>query len=435
MKTRINLICLSLTVLPMALAWSAPPPESPYSVPQPPFSGQVRVRTEYDQKAMADTAVNKPLLNSQLRTRLGFTASPSEKVEVKVEIQDVRFMGSETPPAATAANPATATTGNLKGVDLLQGYVAVEEGIFKTALGRQKMSLGAGRFLSTLEWSPTSRSFDGLSFNLKPGKGNLTGLAYLVRDTNTTVVDDRVLLTGLYYSHEILPTFTGDVYTFYDQSKLTTIYSGDTAQHYDLKYLGERVAGKFGMFTFEEEFIYQTGKLYMKTDKTSAAFQVAARVGAVMGDHKFNAGVDAMSGDKNPADNKVKTYRANYYFAHAYYGWMDYFVSNPKYGVIDYRLDGEFGFLPGVSGTPRVTLKPQYHYFMPQSAPAGAKAPYGQEVDAELHLALYPKSNIVLGAAVFSPGKSAYKLPAAKLKLNQNDKPGYFLYFMPMFNF
>ena len=50
---------------------------------------------------------------------------------------------------AAANNPASASVGNMKGVDLLQGYVTVEHGGTRLALGRQKMSLGAGRFLST----------------------------------------------------------------------------------------------------------------------------------------------------------------------------------------------------------------------------------------------------------------------------------------------
>ena len=44
---------LALSALPVL---AAPPPESPYATPQPPFYGQVRTRTEYDVKAMADTS-------------------------------------------------------------------------------------------------------------------------------------------------------------------------------------------------------------------------------------------------------------------------------------------------------------------------------------------------------------------------------------------
>jgi Alginate export len=435
----INKIVPILPCLALGLSWGAAPAESPYSTPQPPFFGQVRTRTEFDSKDVRDTLANHPYLNTQIRTRLGFTAVPSEKVEIKVEMQDTRFMGSETPAVATAGNPATASIANSKGVDLLQGYFAIEEGNFKTAIGRQKMTLGAGRFLSTLEWSPTSRSFDGWSFNYKIGEvGNLTGISFLVRDTSATLKEDRLLLSGLHYSHQITPDIVAEGYGFYDQSRLKTIYAGDTSMNYDLEYLGQRVAGKVGIFSFEEEFIYQMGELRgTKSDFDNAAFQLATRLGIVMGNYKANVGLDMMSGDDDSNDKKIHTYRANYYFAHALYGWMDYFVNNPKYGVTDIRLDGDFGFLVGPTGNPRVTIKPQYHFFMPQSAPAGQDDPYGQELNLEAHIGWYPKSNIVLGAALFIPGKSAYKLqPAARITNSAySDQNGWFLYFMPAFNF
>ena len=445
------------TVALLAMAAQATPPsESPYSIPQSPFYGQVRTRTEFDQKALADTSVNKMLNSTQLRTRLGFVATPSEKVEIKVEIQDLRFIGGE--PSAAATSAPTATTGNMKGVDLLQGYIAVQEGPVKVALGRQKMQLGAGRFISTLEWSPTSRAFDGLSGNWSEGGGDLTALAFLVRDTlnaaidtgtgignvRATGVNDREWLTGANYNYKFNDNFTAEVYGFYDQSRLKNIYSKDTLNHYDLAYVGGHVQGKAGLFAFDEEFIGQYGVAARgpadATHMTSRAFQLALRAGITTPKIKANLGLDVMSGDDDDTDKVTNLYRANYYFAHMYYGWMDYFGSNPKYGVMDYRADVDALLLDWEGRT--ATFKGQYHYFTPQNAPSGkdtfgnAKdAPYGQEIDAELHLGLYPKSNIVLGAAMFMADKNAYKLPVARLKQGQNDNTGYFFYIMPTFNF
>jgi hypothetical protein len=430
LKTIINLLpCLAL-----GAAFGAAPAESPYATPQPPFFGQIRTRTEFDVKRMADTTLKKGLLNTQLRSRLGFVAVPSPAVEIKFEIQDVRFMGSE-PNAAN--NPASATVGNRAGVDLLQGYFAVEQGIFKTAVGRQKMSLGAGRFLSTLEWSPTSRSFDGWSGNLNFGAGNLTGLSFLVRDTNIAVTKDAAILSGLYYSHQINPDIVAEAFGFYDRSRLASAYGGVAASTYDLNYFGERVAGKVGIFAFEEEFIYQGGEASVgATNKTNGAFQLATRAGVVMGNNKVNLGFDMMSGDDDLTDDDMTTYRANYYFAHNLYGWMDYFVGNPQFGVMDIRVDADIALLPGANGNPRLTLKPQYHYFLPASAPSGADDPYGSEIDFEAHIAFFPKSNIVLGAGLFFPGDNAFRLAAAGLPgATASKETGIFLYCMPVFNF
>jgi hypothetical protein len=430
LKTVIHL----LPCLAAGLSWGAVPAESPYSVPQPPFYGQVRTRTEYDIKRMADTTLKKAWLNTSLRTRLGFVAVPSPSVEIKVEFQDTRFMGTE--PGAVN-NPPSATTASRNGVDLMQGYFAVEQGPFKTAIGRQKMSLGAGRFLSTLEWNPFSRSFDGVSGNLNTGDGNLTALCFLVRDTNTSVTLDHALLSGLYYSHQINADIVAEGYAFYDQSRLNTAYAGVTTGNYDLAYYGERVAGKVGILSFEEEFIFQGGDARVgNKDKGNSAFQLATRLGVVMGNYKANAGLDMMSGDDDLTDDDIKTYRANYYFAHNLYGWMDYFASNPTFGVTDIRLDGDFGFLPGPTGNPRVSFKPQLHYFLPQSAPSGKDDAYGSEIDAEVHVAWFPKSNVVLGAGLFIPGDGAYNLASAGIPNAKATKEnGMFFYFMPVFNF
>ncbi len=429
---------LMFTAAMAMAAFATPPAESPYSIPQPPFYGQVRLRTEFDGKAMKDTAANKALNTTQLRTRLGFVATPSEKVEIKVEFQDVRFIGSEPNNPATSATAAqTASTGNAKGVDLIQGYVAVQEGPVKVALGRQKMTLGGGRYMSTLEWSPTSRAFDGASGNWSQGAGDLTAFYFLVRDTSTATINDRLSLSGLHYDYKFGDNLTADAAVFYDQSRLGNIYTGDALKQYDFTYLDERVLGKFGLFTFEEEFIWQAGMARdtsaARKHLSSAAFQGAVRAGVAFPKFKANVGLDVMSGDSNATDGTTHLYHANYYFAHAYFGWMDYFVANPKFGVMDYRADVDAMLLD--MGGRTVSLKGQYHYFMPQMAPKANQHPYGQEVDAELHFGLYPKSNIVLGATAFFGGPSAYLLPGAKLAKGQKDQPGYFFYVMPMFNF
>ena len=429
------------------LAAATPPPESPFAIPQPPFFGQVRTRTEFDHKAMTDTSLNKSLLSTQLRTRLGFLASPSEKVEIKVEIQDTRVMGTEPSSATTAVGTAahTASTGNRSGVDLLQGYVAIQEGPVKVAVGRQKMTLGAGRYMSTLEWSPTSRAFDGVSANWSVGGGDLTGLVFLVKDTASSTAttpstvaatDDRLILSGLHYNIKLGQNLTAEASAFYDKSTLRNVYSGDTLRRYDLVYLGQRTAGQFGLLTFEEELLWQAGKAENAAGRslTSAAYQVALRAGIALPKVKANIGIDLMSGDNDATDDKTTLYRANYYFAHAYFGWMDYFIANPKYGVIDYRADVDAMLWQGE--TQAISLKAQYHYFTPQNAPSADDAMYGQEIDAEVHFALYPKSNIVLGAGAFIPGGSAYKLGAAKIaNATAKDETGFFVYFMPVFNF
>lgn len=439
MKTPRPRVPILAALCAVAALHAAPPEGSPFAAPQPAFFGQVRPRTEIDHKAVSDTSANKALMNTHLRTRLGFTAAPSPKVEVKVELQDTRTFGSE--PSASGA-PHTATVGNSKGVDLLQGYVALREGPVKIALGRQKMQLGAGRYLSTLEWSPVSRAFDGLSANWGMKDADLTAFTFLVSDSATSVAGsaptraaagDRLTLSGIHYNRKVGNNLTVEASGFYDQSRLRTVYSGDSSSRYDLYYLGQRTQGAYGLFAFEEEILWQGGTVHGNGSKNSSAWQVALRAGLALPKVKANLGVDAMSGDDDPTDGTTTMYRANYYFSHAYFGWMDYFASNPRYGVVDWRADVDALLWKGESRS--ASLKAQYHYFTPENAPTGDDDPYGQELDAEVHLSLYPKSNLVIGAATFVPDASAYKLPAAKLARSAGNEPGWFLYVMPTFNF
>lgn len=115
---------------------------------------------------------------------------------------------------------------------------------------------------------------------------------------------------------------------------------------------------------------------------------------------------------------------------------MDYFVANPQFGVMDIRLDADLGFLPGPTGNPRVTVKPQFYYFLPQAAPSGMDDACGQEFNLEAHVAWFPKSNVVFGAGLFIPDDNAYRLAVAGLpNATATKENGMFFYFMPAFNF
>jgi hypothetical protein len=409
------------------------PAESPFAPSNPGVTGQIRSRTELDGKAVADTATNTPFLSTQLRTRLAYSAATSGFSAFKLELQDARAFGSGAPAAAN--NPATASVSNSKGVDLLQGYALLSYGPFSAALGRQKMSLGSGRFLSTLEWNPVSRAFDGLSANYDAGPGTLTGLLYLVRDSAEKSNDDRALLTGLYYGRKLGPAHQADAYLFYDQSRLPSNVGGIPSQNHDLWYLGERLAGRFGPFAYEEEFIWQGGEIRAGRNVPSRAFQSSLTAGLFIGPHRISAGADVMSGDADPAGGSYAAYRANYYSAHAFFGSMDYFAVNPAHGVVDLRLDGLSPLWPAAGGTPRVTVKAQYHLFLPQDAPSGADGAYGQEADAEAHLGIIPKADIVAGAGLFLPGDEASALAVAAVNAGRETRPGVQFYLMPVFNF
>jgi Alginate export len=420
----------------MATGVAAAPADSPFGVPTPGISGQIRLRTEFDHKRLADPAPGTRMWTLE-RARLGYQVAPNEALAIKFEIQDNRVMGSE---PDNGVHPATATVGNSKGLDLLQGYFVHKMGPLQMALGRQKMSLGAGRLLSSLEWNNNSRAFDGASANWGQGNTNATALLYLVADKGQVTTQDHSLLSGLYVTQALPASWSLDVYGVYDQSRLSTtsgqVFGAQTSSAHDLIYVGERITGKWGSLVLEEEFTWQAGELalYGAKDVSSAAFQAALRLGWHEAKGKVNGGVDVMSGDDG-SDKTVSTlYRANYNFAHAYYGWMDYFVVNPRLGVVDLRLDLESQIYASPQGA-LVSVKAQEHYFLPQTTVPGVDGAYGNEVDIELHVSPMKGCTMVLGAGLFLPGDSASELRDASLAAGGSSAAGTLFYIMPTVQF
>ena len=355
------------------------------------FNGQIRTRSTVNKTE----GVDDPTYKHELRSRFGATATPSEKVTMKLELQDSRNYGS-TPPPLGAVH--TATIGNKQNIDLLQGYVTVKEGDLALSLGRQKLKYGSQRIISSLEWHPNARVFDGLTANYKGFDFVLLSAADLA-----TTPEQDIFLTGGFYKGKITETM------MYDAS---VVYDRNTTLNWDLFYYGAHVNGSAGMFFYDLEGIYQGGE---KGDATSAAYYTAAKAGVKVNKMKFSIGYDIMSGD-DPETEEFEQYRNSYTFAHAYFGWADKFIVNPGTGVNDLRFDAI------VPVTEKATLKAMYHYFTPNQDTSFDT--YGSEIDMEVHLNLFPKSKIVIGANIWMGDEDG---PMAADGLN--------VYFMPIFNF
>ncbi len=431
----------------LALAWgafAAPPAESPFLAGTPGWAGQIRPRSEINHKSLADSAHTAGY--TTLRSRLGYFASPSPWTEAKIELQDSRILGSE--PHA-GRNHASATIGNAKGVDLTQAYGVLRLPIdaadtAEIAVGRMKMSLGAGRFLSTLEWSPTARQFDGVAANLGIAAMDFTTFVFQVKDTTNyaaPIANGRhAALLGAYASIPVKSaSLLVELGAFYELGRMDSLVvpgTPETIGSSDLVTLDARVAGKAGMFTYEQEVLLQIGDSWSeakKSDLEHFAWFSASRVGVAHELGRINLGLDALSGDGDARDSSVNQYRASYWFGHQYFGWMDYFGNNPRYGVVDVRLDADIPL--GKWGA----LKPQAHFFLPQIQTDLGQSldPYGQEYDAELHVTRIPKLLVILGAGLFLPGDGAWMLGGAGglASAKTPSAPGWFLYASPVFNF
>lgn len=392
--------------------------------------GQLRTRTEFNQKNTSQE-ISNGVSYTEMRTRLGVAIQAQEGLNFRIELQDSRLAGGEKPAVGVA--PHTATLSDDQGVDLHQAFAQFQTGALTTKIGRQKFKLGSQRLLSSLEWHPNARVFDGLSEKVVLGNNTVQAWAFWIHNANQmgnskpengpiqNGQDDDIIIAGIHDAIKISESLELEAYAMLDKSDV----GGMGTQEWELFYLGQRVQAQFGKFSFEEEAILQLGEITINDQNlNSLAWQTALRVGfAPIKGTKITLGHDVMSGDLDSGDDTFNTYMNNYSFAHAYYGWMDYVLVNKantsNEGIQDTRLDLTQSIGKGV-------LKLAYHHF--RSA-ANAENVYGNEINLEYHLKVIPQSNFVLGAATFIAGDQSSQIGQS------GENNGYYFYFMPIFNF
>lgn len=382
------------------------------------ITGQVRLRANIDKKSADTSAFAKTY--GELRSRLGATLAPGKKVLLKVEVQDSRMLGTEPDDAQLA------TVSSAKGVDLHQGYGSIQLGMFNTTLGRQKVAVGSQRLISSLEWHNVARVFDGVQMGLQFNNNMaLNAYGFVVNNLLVENVNDMIILSGLHFNGNFSELFGMEAYFFNDMRE------GAVAplpiRPWNLFYPGVRVKGQIGIFAYEEEFIFQVGTL--PNDVNSFGFYNASRLGVRLKNKiSILAGLDILSGDDLTSTDKNERYFASYFFAHTYFGWMDYFIVNPQPGVMDIRLDASIPI------GKMITVKPAFHQFLPlQDDFTNNKDPYGTEIDLELHGTFFPKTKFIFGTGIFIPGDGANN--TVNVAARGVDEVAYYFYFMPIFNF
>jgi alginate export protein len=342
------------------------------------------------------------------RIRVGFDFRFHRMVGARIQIQDSRIWGEEG-AANTTDNTATSVASSTDNLDLHQAYLdlnqlfegGVGEEVVTFRLGRQELSYGDQRLVSSLDWSNVGRAWDAGRIIWTP-QGSLADLRVdlfgsIIRDTapgptglavptpTNLGADEKQVFSGLYATYPFQPLASWkwiapgesqaapviqrhsvDGYVFYRHLADRGIFFSETGEE---GVVNEFTAGglwKGGIvgFDYSAEGAWQGGA-YAGDDIRAYGFAVTAGYNLPP---EFRAGLrsarlgveyDLGSGDSNPSDGVRQTFDPLFPYGHAYQGFADIF--SWKNGR-DLLAKGTVE-LPRLGVLNPIWFEVQYHYF------------------------------------------------------------------------
>lgn len=338
------------------------------------FFGQHRTRFELRTPATygSGLAEQAAVSSVNMRTRLGVDAQFPYSTNVLLEIQDVRLWGDEPRAAANTFNKS-----GLDSTDILQAHLYTRN-LFDLGvqawLGRQKFTVGNQRLISTLEWAPASRTWDGVRARRSffDEQFHVRALAMLVNDEFRVSDDEWMLGLSFMFTPAFLPRHEFEILALFNNRDAPGGNNDAGVVTSSLRW-----NGWFGLnadeslaIDFTAEGIAQFGtadSAYWgtpgKDDANVKAFAAALTFDFVvqLGDHKLRAGLgyDYASGDSDPTDNDFQTFRSPFPFGHKYNGWADQVGWR---NLHDYAVSASWTYT-GIGWVDAITVAAQFHSF------------------------------------------------------------------------
>ncbi len=391
------------------------------------ISAQIRVREENDRRDLnRKTGYDNFTF---FRTRLGVLITPVKNYSGFIQIQDSRVFGKEKSP-----------TDDSKNVDLHQAYIHARHFIWNrmdVKLGRMEISYGEERLLGKSNWGNTGRSFNGslFMFNLSDAlkldvftfRLNENSPPPTVADTTTVSDKEDRDFTGLYMMYSPSVKFKADFYLIgdHDRTKNSATNHKDSLNRATF---GTFIRGSIGDFSYKSDAAVQTGET---NGKTLSAFLLTGGVGYTLSQSEWKPslwiGCEYISGDDDPADDKIKTFNT-LYGSSRYYGGMDYFTDMFKH-------TGELGLQDNMV---KIKFKPlknasaglDYHYFLSarKDKTLNSKV-FGHEMDFTASYSVNKHISFETGFSVMLPGK------LLKRRFGNHGDTGTWGYFTTLFDF
>ncbi len=213
-------------------------------------------------------------------------------------------------------------------------------------LGRQNMRLGSGRLIDVREGPNVRLSFDMAQLNYVDKNTNVVGFFAIPVAQKEAVLDNDYLdfneyLSALQWTEQWGENSATDIYILnkYEENKTWNLGTATDKR----TSLGLRHFGSWKGFNYNNEFVYQLGTFgNQDISAWTASFNIEKEFTSK---HPFTIGVktEAISGDKEPNDNRLNTFDALYPRG-AYFGRVARFGPSNLIDVHPY-METRFGDL------------------------------------------------------------------------------------------
>ena len=363
------------------------------------WKAELRLRSEAD---MRDFSNSTPAnIYSLLRARLAADINPAAGVNLFLQVQDSRVLGSET------AAGAFSTLANTANLDLHQGYLRLDDFLMNglsLQAGRMEVSFGTQRMIGAVGWNNVGRSFDGVRFTSAQSFGTVD--LFALNTGETTVAPGSAtpaavayareggqFLGGLYATLGKMGPLALDGFVLYESNRKQTVPGTNDLSRVTVGGYGR---GSAGSIWYQSEIAYQMGKVFTRD---LSAYMVTGMVGldlAKTGFTRVGVGADILSGTSTTA-TESNTFVPAFHTGHKFYGYMDYFVGIPAQGLHDFIGTVRYQMNETVS------MDVTGHLFqLAQSSFTGKDL--GTEIDAVASWKYNGYTSIQCGASVFLPG-------------------------------
>jgi hypothetical protein len=368
------------------------------------FGGQVRFRFEGWRNFNFNKAFDDTFLLT--RIRLHTDIHTGEYLRFFAEIKSAFSTDRDLPGGRRSFD--------VDELDLQQGFADVmlplgESGKLTFRAGRQFLLFGKQRLVSPLDWLNTMRTWDGFQgiYSLDNWKISGFGTQFVpIKKFDLNKADSGQPFAGIHVTRVTERDGIGlDGYWLYRERKAL-----DEKRHT----VGGRIFGKVGHTGIDYDFeaAYQYGD---SGDKDVKAFMIGSQFGYRFTETAIKPrvyfGFDYGSGDKDPNDNKVRTFDQIYPLAHAFLGYIDIVG---RQNIIDPNL--------GITFVPlnKLTCEVDGHFFWraeeedalynaagieARKGGPGTSLEVGQEVDFLLKYAHNLHTLILVGYSHFFPGE------------------------------